>query len=356
MYDTEFDYSRYESLVREILERGVFTNSGPMAEELEFQLKQYLGCRNLVLTSSGTAALQVALRALELNGKIITSPFSYVATANSIAWLGLEPVFVDITDHDLGLDPNEVARAISPDIAGIMPVHAFGIPCDIDGIESAAASARLPTIYDAAACFGVRFRQQSVTNFGSIAVLSFHASKVFSTVEGGALIFSDEELYEKARAIVHHGCKRDRTPTYLGINAKLSELHAAFGLCTLEGIDARISMRRHVFDRLRARLAPDRRLRFPSGSPETVGNEAYCPILFESEEATLRTRRALHEVGVEARRYFYPSLHKLPHFQREQRLPIAEDIARRVLCVGFAKWSDEQIDHISETIIRRDVP
>lgn len=346
----------YLELVQEAIERGILTNSGPLAEQLEAQLKKYLGCSNVVLTSSCTSALQVAIRTLGLKGKIITTPFTYVATANAIAWIGLEPVFVDITEEDFGLNPIEVANAINRDISGILPVHAFGNPCNIDAIEAIATAAKIPTIYDAAPCFGTRFRQRSVVNFGSASVLSFHASKIFSTIEGGALVFRDDALYENARTIVHNGCARDRSPIALGLNAKLSELHAAYGLSRIAVIEDTIRERLGRIETLQKNLSSHSGIRFLEVKPEVTPNAAYCPILFENESHTIRTLHALQELGIDCRRYYYPSLNNLPQFQSKNKTPVAEDISRRVLCLNFSTWTASQVDQIADTILHCRAP
>ena len=340
----------YLELGRGAIERGILTNSGPLSDQLESALEEYLGCSNVVLASSGTSALQIAIRTLGLKGKIITTPFTYIATANAIAWIGLEPVFIDISEDDLGLNPTELENALDQGISAVLPVHALGYPCNIDAIESIADSAGIPTIYDAAACFGTRFRERSIVGYGDISVLSFHTSKIFSTIEGGAIILHDESLYERARTLVHNGCSRDRIPVELGMNAKLSELHAAFGLSRLPTVDDTIKERLARIRMLRENLSSHAGVRFINEKAEVAPNAAYCPMVFENEGHTLRTLSALRELGIECRRYFYPALNTLPFFRSKSKTPVAEDISRRILCLNFATWNNSQVSQISEAI------
>jgi dTDP-4-amino-4,6-dideoxygalactose transaminase len=344
------DVDRYLELVRGALARGELTNSGPCAEQLEIRLKQYLNCKNVVLTSNGTSALQVAIRLLGLTGRIVTTPFTYVATANAIAWLGLEPVFVDVREDDFSLDASKLDAAIDPGASGILPVHVFGNPCRIDHIESVARAHGLPTIYDAAACFGTCYQGRSIVSFGSVSVFSFHVSKIFTTVEGGALVFHDETMYEHARALVHNGHARDLSAVHVGLNSKMSELHAAFGLVMLDEVEMRMSARAERFHRLRRRLANERGLLLPESHHDPDGNSAYFPILFNNEHAVLRTINALQKIGVDGQRHFHPALNTLPQFRSSCPLPVAEDIARRILTVQVPDASDDRLDQIALAI------
>jgi dTDP-4-amino-4,6-dideoxygalactose transaminase len=341
----------YDALLKGIWQRNWLTNSGPLVNELELKLKEYLGLDHLLFLNNGTIALQIAIQALELKGEIITTPFSYVATTSSIVWEHCTPVFADIDPQTYNIDPLQIERAITPNTSGILATHVFGNPCDTDAIESIAKKHNLKVIYDAAHCFGTKHKGQSVFNFGDISTTSFHSTKLFHTIEGGAAITRSAELtyrMAKMRNFGHHG---EGVFDGVGINGKNSEFHAAMGLCNLRYADYILARRKQQYiyykEKLKALADQWQRL-----TDEQGYNYTYCPILFESEQQLLKTRKALEDEKIYPRRYFHPSLSELPYVQ-SQPVPVADDIASRALCLPlFHELSKEIQDMICRIILR----
>ena len=310
------------------------TNNGSLVQELEARLKDYLGVKHLFFVSNGTIALQIAIKALDLQGEIITTPFSYVATTSSIVWAGCQPVFVDVDPHTLCINPDLIEAAITHRTSAILPVHVYGHPCDVDAIQTIADRHGLRVIYDAAHAFGVRYDGQSLLVHGDIATLSFHATKLFHTVEGGALVTRDDEVAHRIAYMRNFGHRGQEAFWGLGINGKSSELHAAMGLCVLPRIEALIGRRRAtstMYDRFLAGTG----LRRPRVDGAVAYNYAYYPTIFPSEAQLLAARARLRAERVFPRRYFYPSLNQLDYVPHRPA-PVADDIARRVLCLPLS--------------------
>lgn len=341
----------YVSYLERIWSSGQVTNNGPLVRELEARLGDYLGAKHVIVTANGTLALQLAIKSLGLKGKIITTPFSYVATVGAILAEGCEPVFVDIRGRDLSIDPDLIEEAITPEVSAILPVHVFGLPCATDTISAISRAHGIKVIFDAAHAFGAELRGKSLATFGDASALSFHATKLFHTVEGGAVVTDNDDLAERIRLMRAFGHRYD-DHYCAGINAKSSEFHAAMGLCLLPKVPQLISRRRRAVEAYEALLC-----RLPLERPETLepgyaSNYAYFPVLFDSEESLLKAKSEM-EVGlVFPRRYFYPSLNELPYCSG-QRCRVSEDIARRILCLPlFPELSAAEQDQICSIIER----
>lgn len=340
----------YVEYLEKVWASGQVANNGELVRELELSLKEFLGVKHLFFTANGTLALQIALRALDVKGKVITTPFSYVATSGAILWEHCEPVFVDINTRDYCIDPDKIEAAVTPETTAILAVHVYGYACDVDTIEAIARKYNLKVLYDAAHAFGSRLNGRAVAGYGDAAALSFHATKLFHTVEGGAVVTDDDELARKIRLYRSFGhIKEDYFS--IGINAKNSELHAAMGLCILPKVPEFISMRREVsagYDKLLQGLTVTRPL---DGMPGLERNYGYYPVLFPSESSLLIAKAALEAKNIWPRRYFYPPLSRLPYRQGES-CPIAEDISARVLCLPFWHQILEEVQADIVDIIR----
>jgi len=325
-----------------IYERHWLTNDGPLVQELTRRLESHLGVDNLLLVGNGTLALQVAYRALGVSGgdacvDAVTSPFSFVATASTLKWEGVQPVFADIDPATWCLAPEAVEAAITPATRAIVPVHVFGNACDAEGIERVAHRHGLKVVYDGAHAFGVRLRGESLLNWGDAATLSFHATKLFHTIEGGAIVFRRRQDLERARLMINFGIAGPEQINELGINAKMNEFQAAMGLAQLDELEINQAGRAAAWERYEQALSgcfiTQRR------HPECSNNHAYFPIALASESDLLAILALLQEHGVVARRYFYPSLSRVAALAPARGLPSAtnlsraESLARRILCL-----------------------
>jgi len=343
------DYRRY---VEDIFSRRHLTNHGVYVNQLETKLSAYLDVSRLALCANGTLALQLALRAAGLAGKeVITTPFSYVATVSALLWEGCRPVFADIDEETLCLDPRSLSENITSSTTGLMPVHVYGNVCDVEALETIAREARLTVIYDAAQCFGSVYQGRSVLDYGDYAACSLHATKVFHTAEGGCVVSRTPEGLEALRLLRACGHSGD-THIRLGTNAKLSELHAAVGLCLLDRVADNIAGRKTVSLMYDA-LLPTKGLRQPRRREGLEYNYAYYPVIFDEESILLRVVERLKQEEIFPRRYFYPALNTLPYLSKYQPCPVAESIARRVLCLPlYAELGEMDVERVC-TIIRR---
>lgn len=341
----------FENYVKSIWDRQWLTNNGPLVNDLELKLKQYLNLDYLLYVSNGTIALQMAIRALELKGEIITTPFSFVATTNSILWQGCKPVYVDIDPDTFNIDPNKIEAAITPKTSAILATHVYGNPCNIDAIQSIADKHGLKVIYDAAHCFGTKYKNRSVFEYGDISTTSFHATKLFHTIEGGAVFTKKPELLEKMAFMRNFGYSGPDTLALAGINAKNSEFHAAMGLCNLGHIDAILEKRRSLSLHYRENLKKLKvKFQFIDSAPDY--NYAYCPILFDSEELMHDCIVKLELAGVYCRRYFFPSLATLPFVSRK-RMPVCDSVVKRIVCLPlYDTLTIPDLDMISRILLR----
>lgn len=344
-------YEDYERYLKKIWSRNWLTNNGPLVNDLELKLKEYLGVPHLLYLNNGTVALQLAIKALGLTGDIITTPFSYVATTSSIVWENCRPVFVDVDEHSFNLDPTLIEAAITDKTTAILATHVYGNPCDIEGIARIAKQHGLRVIYDAAHCFGSTYDGTSVFNYGDIATTSFHATKLFQTVEGGAVVTQDADLLARLSKMRNFGHDGPDKFDGVGINGKNSEFHAAMGLSNLPYVDEILAKRKadHArYDRLLDQLD----LQKPIIDERATYNYSYYPVVFASQEMTERVFNKLKEHEIYARRYFYPLLSTLDYVTASD-LPIAMSIAERVLCLPlFHTMQEEEIDMVARLIVR----
>lgn len=343
----------FDSLISELWNSRWLTNNGPFVQKLEEELKTYLGLSTLHFVSNGTIALQLAIKSLEITKEIITTPFSFVATATSILWENCRPVFVDIDPKTLCIDPAKIEEAITVETEAILATHVYGIPCDVEKIEEIAKKYKLKIIYDAAHTFGVRYKGKSLLSYGDISTISFHATKLFHTVEGGAIVNNlGTKLEKDIKLLRSFGFEGEEYIT-AGINAKNSELHAAMGLCNLNHIDEVILKRKKIsktYDRLL-----NNKVSRPYIPAEVEYNYAYYPIIFETEDELLSIHRQLRKNGVETRRYFYPSLNKLPYLSEHYSCPISEEISKRILCLPLFDGLDlDAVERISNLILKNE--
>lgn len=324
------EIGRYIRYIERCYQNNQLTNNGPLAQELKARLEEYLGVQNLLLVANGTLALQIAYKVLGVSGKAITTPFTFVATSSSLRWEGIEPVYADIDAQSLDLSPEKVLEVIDPDVTALVPVHVYGNPCDVEAFDRIAKDHDLKIIYDAAHAFGVRLNGKSILQWGDAATLSFHATKVFHTVEGGAIVFKEKEDYERACRLINFGYEGGEVVDE-GINAKMSEFHAAMGLCMLDEIDTVLQKREEVYYRYYEALKDH--FEMPAWKEGATRNYAYFPVLFPSEDALLKAQERLNEAGIFPRRYFYPSLDALGHDLLDGENSTSRDRARRVLCL-----------------------
>jgi dTDP-4-amino-4,6-dideoxygalactose transaminase len=334
-----------------IYERQWLTNNGQLVQQLTERLEAYLGVENLLLVSNGTLALQIAYRALGVSDatpgaqpEAITTPFSFIATASSLKWEGVQPVFSDIDPKTWCLNPANIEAAITPNTRAIVPVHVFGNACDVEAIDSIAQEHGLKVIYDAAHAFGVRYKGESLLKYGDAATLSFHATKLFHTGEGGAIVFKRKEDLERAKSMINFGITGPDTIGELGINAKMNELQAAMGLCVLDELQSNLAARKQVWQRYRQALP--KHLQLQSLLQNLDYNYAYFPVVFASEQQALAVLASLKEQGILARRYFYPSLETVNSLgSNAVNQSVSSDIAGRVLCLPIyaTLGSDTQV-------------
>ncbi|HEU0226096.1 MAG TPA: DegT/DnrJ/EryC1/StrS family aminotransferase [Arachidicoccus soli] len=342
----------YEAFLSGIWERDWLTNMGPLANELEEKLKTYLGINHLLFVTNGTIALQMAIKALQLQGEIITTPFSFVATTSSIVWEGCQPVFVDIDKDSLNIDPAKIEAAITQKTSAILATHVYGNPCDVEAIEKIAQKHRLRVIYDAAHAFGVTVKGKSIFEFGDISTCSLHATKLYHSVEGGLIAAKDAELLEKLAYVRNFGIAGSDSFVELGINGKNSEFHAAIGLANLKYIEDIISKRRSLTQHYDENLKAFRVIR-PLWHKDSENNGAYYPIILESEALLLKIKERLKDGEISTRRYFYPSLATALPYLKSKHLEITEDISKRVLCLPlYYDLSLEEVDLICRLILK----
>lgn len=342
----------YVHYLEQIWSSGWVTNNGVFVQELETKLAEYLDVPHVQYVTNGTVALQIALKALNITGQVITTPFSYVATTTVILWEQCEPIFVDIEDKTFCIDAEKIEAAITSNTEAILATHVYGYPCDVKKIQALAEKYGLKVIYDGAHAFGEKLNDVSLFDYGDLATLSFHATKLFHTVEGGAIIAHNSEMAEKISLLKKFGHHYDDYRC-VGINGKNSEFHAAMGLCVLPHVTEIISQRQKRSELYDMRLKGTE-LQLPQKPDGLEYNYGYYPVLFLSEEKLLRVKTVLANQGINARRYFYPALNKLPYHSGAD-CPVAEDIARRILCLPLyydleEKWITKITEIISNEI------
>jgi len=326
--------------LEKIWENKWLTNNGPFHQQLEQALCDYLGVEHLALFTNGTIALVTALQALRITGEVITTPFSFVATTHSLLWNGLTPVFVDIDPVTCNLDPEKIEQAITPRTTAIMPVHCYGTPCHVERIQAIADTYGLKVIYDAAHAFGVDYKNESLLNHGDLSVLSFHATKVYNTFEGGAIVCPDAKTKQRIDYLKNFGFADEVTVMAPGINGKMSEINAAFGLLQLKHVDAAIARRREIDALYRQGLSDVKGITCLPVPVDTEQTFSYFPILVDNDYLLSRDGlySKLKEQNIHARRYFYPLISNMPMYRgfpsaNQANLPVAELISQRVLCL-----------------------
>lgn len=342
----------FKKYVDGIWQRQWLTNMGPLASDLEMKLKNHLSVKHLLFVTNGTVALQMAIKALDLKGEIITTPFSFVATTSSIVWEGCTPVFVDIDKESLCIDPTKIEEAITEKTSAILATHVYGNPCDVEAIEKIAKKHNLKVIYDGAHAFGVEINGKSVFEYGDISTCSLHATKLYHSTEGGFIVTKDAELLKKMAHIRNFGISGFDSFAELGINGKNSELHAAMGLVNLNYINDIHQKRKELTEYYDEKLKNLKAVK-PLWHKQANLNYAYYPIVLESEELLLKIKTRLDSSEIFTRRYFYPSLaSSLPYLEPEF-LPVTDNISKRILCLPlYYDLTLEEVDLISRLILR----
>ena len=343
---------KFNNYVDEIYKSGWLTNNGSLVQKLASKLKEYLGVKNIILVSNGTLALQVAYRLLDLKGDIITTPFSFVATTSSQVWEGLTPVFADIDKDSFCIDYKKIEEKITKNTTAIVPVHVFGNACEVEEIEKIASKYNLKLIYDAAHAFDVKYKNKSILNYGDISILSFHSTKLFHTIEGGALIINDNSLYENAKKIINFGINGPDRVDLLGINCKMNEFQAAMGLCVLEDMDIIKASRQNVYNYYAQNFKGNNNIVLQKINENIKYNYSYFPVVFKSEEILLKVMKALNSEQIMPRRYFYPSLDTLCYLKSKQYMPISNDISKRILCLPmYDSLTKQEVDNVTDIIL-----
>lgn len=324
--------AEYEEILQGIWKRNWLTNNGPLLNELELELRKFSGVKYNLFLGNGTIALQLAIRALDLKGEVLTTPFSYIATTTSILWEACTPVFVDIDSESLNIDPKKIESRITEHTSGILATHCFGNPCDVEAIEDIAKRNSLKVIYDAAHGFGTTYKGKSIFAYGDISTTSFHATKLFHTVEGGGAFTRSHELYERMGYMRNFGHAGPEEFRGLGINGKNSEFHAAMGLANLKYVPSILKRRKEQYEFYKSYLGVYS-LEFQSIMEGSGYNYSYFPVMFPNEQIMYRTKKALENKGIIARRYFCPSLNALPYLQKSTSCSVSEDVTSRILCL-----------------------
>ncbi|PWN68324.1 aminotransferase DegT [Chryseobacterium phosphatilyticum] len=335
-----------------IWKRNWLTNMGPLASQLEMELKDHLKLNHLLFVTNGTIAIQMAIKALEISGEVITTPFSFIATTSTIVWEGCTPVFVDIDPNSLCIDAKKIEEAITEKTSAILATHVYGNPCDVVTIEAIAKKHNLKVIYDAAHAFGVEVNGRSIFEYGDISTCSLHATKLYHTVEGGLVITKDPDLLKKLAFIRNFGISGFDSFSELGLNGKNSEFHAAMGLVNLKYISKIHDKRKALAELYDKKLKGLKHFK-PAWHIQANDNHAYYPIILESEELLLKLKTEMDKQEIFTRRYFYPSLASALPYLPKLELPITEDIAKRALCLPFYyDLTFEEIELIARLMLR----
>lgn len=347
--------------LQKIWSNKILTNGGPFHQELEAKLCEYLGVPFISLFANGTVALITALQALDIKGEVITTPFSFIATSHALLWNGLQPIFIDIDPQSLNLDPKKIEEAITPHTSALLPVHCYGRPCNVEAINQIAQTHNLRVIYDAAHAFGVKYKMQSVLNHGDLSVLSFHATKVFNTFEGGAIVCHTQEMKNRIDQLKNFGITDEVTVVTPGINGKMSEFNSALGLLQLKSIDFLIQKRSEIDHLYRKELEGIKGINCLKIPPETKENYSYFPILIEKDYPLTRDdlHEALKNAGIFSRKYFYPLISSHPMYNqipsaRISNIPNAFKISNSILCLPiYPDLTHSVVRHICQIIEKK---
>lgn len=322
--------ARLDTYIDRIYDTCWLTNDGPLVHELTERLREYLGVKHLLLVANGTLALQIAYRSLGIGKTALTTPFSFVATSSTLIWEGITPKYVDIDPESFCMDPALIEQSITEDTTAIVPVHVFGNACEVERIGEIAQKHNLKVVYDASHAFGVRYKRKSILDYGDAATLSFHATKTYHTIEGGAIAFKEKEALERAKLLINFGITGPDRIECLGINAKMNEFQAAMGLAVLDSIDDILEERSQVCRYYQERLKDTFQLQ--KWNPHSTNNYGYFPVLFKDEKGLLRCKEKLNKNDIFPRRYFFPSLDTIGYIGG-QPMPNSRNIAGRVLCL-----------------------
>lgn len=343
---------KYIKYLRKVWANNWVTNKGEFSIRLEKELEQYLKVKNLLVVSNGTVAMQLAFKALDLKGEVITTPFTFPATANSLIWEGLKPVFADIDPETFNIDPREIEKKITKETCAILAVHVFGNPCDVEAIEKIAKIYNLKVIYDSAHAFGVEFKGKSILSWGDINTLSFHAAKVFHTVEGGGVITQNKENYQRVDLLRNHGIETYDKVVLPGINAKMNELEAIMGLCVLDEFDKQVAKRYEIYQKYLSAFSNNKFRIQKLNNDLTKYTYPYFPVCFSSQKARDHIFKVLLKHGIRARKYFYPPAHELPYINNEgYSLPNATLVSHTILCLPlYATLSREDQQRVINLI------
>lgn len=340
----------YIAILRGVWERGILTHHGPLVQQLEAELTRRLNVSNLIAVVNGTVAIEFALRAFDFEGEVITTPFTYIATASAVTWERCQPVFVDVRPDTFNIDPEQIEAGISSRTRAILGVHVFSNPCDIDAIDTIAAQHELRVIYDAAHAMFVNYRGRSLLECGDVSATSFHATKIFQTGEGGACVTRDTSVAQQLRRFRFFGHDESKEVVGIGTNGKMTEIHAAMGLALLPHMDSVLANRRRKYNLYQKLLAECPFIAFQKFQPESY-NYSYMPVLFRDEIQLLKMEERLKRNNVVPRRYFFPALNTVKILGQSGSFPVAEDLARRVLCLPlFDTLPEEQIEFICSVI------
>lgn len=344
------ELDRYSQLLKQIWETKNLTNMGPMHEKLVEELEQYLKIQNVTLFSNGHLALDCAIRALDLKGEVITTPFTFVSTTHAISMNNLTPVFCDIKMSDYTMDESKIEALINEKTCAIVPVHVYGHPCNVEKIQEIADKYGLPVIYDAAHAFGVEINGKGIASFGNLAMFSFHATKVFNTIEGGAVAYNDEKYKTKLNLLKNFGIRGPENVDLIGLNAKMNELQAAMGLANLEILGQKLENRKQIDTVYKNRLSSIPGLRFVELPENITYNYAYLPVLVD-ETQFKKTRDELYtmltEYNVFARKYFYPLItNTVPYAEAKADVPVAQYVSDRILCLPI--FGDMRVDEAEQ--------
>ncbi len=345
------DKEKFKAYIDGIYESGWLTNNGPLVQELEKKLEEYLGVKNLLCVSSGTDALQLAYRILEMEGEVITTPFSFVATTSAIAVEGLTPVFADIDSDSFNIDPKNIEDTVNEKTCAIAPCHVFGNACQIDEIDKIAKKHDLKVVYDASHAFDVQYKDKHILNYGDISTISFHATKMFQTIEGGAIIIKDDALYEKAKLVRNYGSSGPDSVSMLGVNAKMNEMEAAMGLCMLEEEDIIQKERKESHEFYTAQLKEY--IQLQKKNEHATQSYSYFPVVFKSEDEMNKVRESLLEQDIAARQYFKPSLDTLPYVEHRKVMTNSRDIASRILVIPMHSGVEPKVSEIIIKTLKR---
>lgn len=343
----------YQTLLKSIWETKHLTNGGNLVNSFEKEINNKLKLNNFLFTANGTVALQLAIKALKLQGEIITTPFSFIATTSTIIWENCTPVFADIDRETLNIDPDKIIKNITKNTSAILCTHVYGNPCEVEKIETIAKNHNLKVIYDAAHCFGVTYNGSSILNFGDVSTISFHATKLFHTTEGGGIVTKEDSLKKKIQSMINFGHNGPEEYVEVGINGKNSEFHAAMGICNLKYFDEILEKRKNDYQYYQ-HLLKKCSVEFQKINSNSTYNYAYFPIIFNCETDLLKVKKVLTYRDINTRRYFYPTLNKAKYLSGINfNIPIAENISKRILCLPlYHTLKEEEIKNISDLIIQ----